>query len=45
MYILISVGYHSKLHVAITFYQHYHFLPTTLYHIFGLYTNYTKYDI
>ena len=29
----VSVGYHLKLCVPITFYKYYHFLPTTLYHI------------
>ena len=27
-FFLISVGCHLELRVAITFYQHYHFLPT-----------------
>ena len=30
---LISVGYHLEVHVAITFYRHYCFLPTKLYHV------------
>jgi hypothetical protein len=29
----MSVGYHSKLRVAITFYRHHRFLPTKLHHI------------
>ena len=33
VFFLISVGYHSKLHVSITSGQHYHFLPTKLHHI------------
>ena len=33
LFCLICVGYHSELRVAIIFYQHYHFMPTNLYHI------------
>lgn len=33
LFCLISVGHNSKLHIAITFYQHHHFSPSKLYHI------------
>ena len=39
----INVGYHSELHVAITFYQHYHYLSTKVYHIFYGHANYLDY--
>ena len=42
---LISVGYHSKLRVAIALHQHYRFFCQLGYVIFvGVHTNYTKYD-
>ena len=33
LFCLINVGYHPGLRVAISYYQHYHLLPTKLCHI------------